>query len=626
MSHGARQERSTEDRQTTLAFVCEQTPTSAAERRVTGERIRTMVSHAKTENVLAVVFACAGALVLWGTVEHTRLYLWCAIMLLPALAREFVRRAYERTAVDIRDSVHPAWARRLGACSAAAGAAWGGVVLLLPAAADAPGVVMTLIALHVAHVAVASGLQAAYLPALLAFVLPSTLAFLLLVSGASDPGFVRQAASLLVAAGIVSAISARRNARSLVTSIARRFEHEETAVRLVTERDRAELAMLAKNRFLAAASHDLRQPLHAIGLYAGSLSRRLDADDTDGVLDKMQRSIGALSALFDGILDVSRLDADAMESAPRPVPLDPLLQRLECEYGMQAHAKGLSLKVDTRTDLIAHVDPTLLERVLINLIGNAIKFTETGEVAVTVRREDGGLSLSVRDTGCGIPEADRERVFSEYRQLQDTDRAGCGGRGLGLAIVRRLCPLMGGSIELHSSAGRGSEFVVSIPRSVVDDAAVMTDRARLADAPLWCRSALVIDGEQAILDGTRRILSHLGCRSVTARTTEEALRRHAGTRGRDAPDVLIVDVGLRGGDSGLEAVRRIRETFDADIPALLTTGDSACRYAAGRPTGRVRLLHKPCTPDRLREELIKLGTRGGERIARRSRPEVATAP
>ena len=448
------------DRPTGQALLAGREAATLATRCVTGERVRLLVAAGLGERVATALLAPLAALALYPAVAMMPLALWLVATMSIGAVRLSLERAYARTPADIRDSSHPRWARRFTACALASGLAWSALATLLPSAAD-PRIV-PLLAVHAACVVLVSGRLASWLPAAVGFVAPSTLAFAAVVSLRADAALAGLAC-LPIAVGVVSLLGAQRNASALLDSIRRRVRHEEENVRLAADRDRAELAERAQRQLLAAACHDLRQPVYAMNLLGGVLRSRLGDEAADGTVGKLRQSIAALSALLDGVLDTSATEAGAAEIGSRSTTLEAVLRRVERVHDIQAREKHLSLAFDAPADLRIHVDPTMLERVLTNLVGNAIKFTERGGVTVSARAVGARVSLSVRDTGRGIPPAECERIFSAYHQVRPEDRGCRDGRGLGLAIVRQLCARMNVPIALHSLPGEGSEFRLSLP-------------------------------------------------------------------------------------------------------------------------------------------------------------------
>ena len=340
-------------------------------------------------------------------------------------------------------------------------------------------------------------------------------------------------------------------------------------------RHAAEEASLSKSRFLAAASHDLRQPLHTLMLFS-SLLERGNADNRQQFVQHIQSAAASLDKLFSGLLDLSKLDAGAVSAAVTEVGIHTLVEPVVGELSAAAAQKGLSLHMRIDEALVVRTDPFLFERVLRNLIDNAIKYTERGEVEVATIVEGTRVRLSVRDTGSGIPEADRERVFDEFHQLRNANRAPERGSGLGLAIVRRLCDLLGHRIELRSGIGVGSTFTIDLELA---DGPVMLSEAARADAVRGSVSAvapdsldvLVLDDDPRVRVAMTEMLRAWRCRPHVFETTEAMLETLAGWQG-EPPAALIADYRLGGQGDGFDAIARARTRFPV-LPAAIVTGD-----------------------------------------------------
>ncbi len=359
-------------------------------------------------------------------------------------------------------------------------------------------------------------------------------------------------------------------------------------------------ANLAKSRFLAAASHDLRQPLHALGLFVGALAPRVRDPEAAGILDKIRRSTDQLEELFNAVLEVSKLDAGVVQAEIRDVPLAPLFAQLADELGPEAERKGLALRV-AATRAVVRSDPLLLARIVRNLVLNAIRYTEQGRVLLGCRRAGGALRIEVWDTGPGISEADRAEVFREFKRL-DAGAAKAEGAGLGLAIVERLCRLLGHTLELRSAPGAGSVFRVTAARgrAPLRSARIGGD---VAGSPLAGRTILVVDDDPAIREAMRELLSSWGC-AVLAAGSGASARAVLATLAR-APDVLVVDYALAG-ETGLDVVDQIRGRLGRAVPAVIVTGDTSPDVLAATGARGLPVLSKPVPPARLRAALVGL--------------------
>jgi len=361
----------------------------------------------------------------------------------------------------------------------------------------------------------------------------------------------------------------------------------------------AETANRAKTRFLASASHDLRQPIHALSLFSGSLLLRPMDARTAAIAEQIDKAVKSLASQLDALLDISRLDAGVIERSISSVDLPALLSQLVDEFQPQADRKGLRLTLQGLSGSVVRTDPMLLQRILRNLLSNAIKYTEQGSVDLSVEPLDDKLRISVSDTGPGIPESEQERVFEEFYQLNNPERDRSKGLGLGLAIVRRLTELLDIDLKLASVPGRGSRFSVEIP--VTRSPGLPAAEEAVPAGPLWRHvQVLVIDDEEAIRLGMQTLLEEMGFTVETAASTAAAVEKVRGF----TPSIVLADFRLRGEDNGIRTIRALRETWP-ELPALLISGDTAPdRLREARDAG-VELLHKPVNAMTLRESILK---------------------
>jgi CheY-like chemotaxis protein/two-component sensor histidine kinase len=373
-----------------------------------------------------------------------------------------------------------------------------------------------------------------------------------------------------------------------------RFENLDLIKMLQTQKEIAESASVAKSKFLAAASHDLRQPLHALSLFSSALSERIKYPEVRAIVDNIELSVAALEDLFNALLDISRLDAGIILPKLQHFRIKGLAERLIAEFATQAQRKGLNFQIDG-PDAIAYTDPTLLETMLRNLISNAIRFTAHGSVKVVWMIEGAQLLIEVLDTGIGIPVEDREKIFIEFSQLDNTERDRNKGMGLGLAIVKRLAILLQCTIHLQSSVGFGSVFRLSIPKG--DNSLIVNDSRSLKqlieNEPRLL--VLVIDDEVPIREAMTALLGNWGHDVVAAGSLANALQVIKRT-----PDAIIADYRLREGETGIEAIHRIHEIWGSDIPSLIVTGDTAPELLLEAQSSGIAFMHKPVYPAKLR--------------------------
>jgi signal transduction histidine kinase/CheY-like chemotaxis protein len=375
--------------------------------------------------------------------------------------------------------------------------------------------------------------------------------------------------------------------------------------RKVDERTRElELANLAKSRFIAVASHDLRQPLHALGLFVGQLKGHVRSSEGHRLVERIDGAVVNMNELFAALLDISKLDAGVLVPNLTEFPIAHLLKRMDATFAAAARAKGLRLRV-VSTRLFVRSDVVLLERILQNLVSNAVRFAANGGVVVGCRRRGGGLRLDVLDSGPGIPKERQRDVFGEFTQLDGPHQDRQRGLGLGLAIVDRLSRLLDHKIELTSTPGKGSRFSILVP--LAPGRAEMAPPLSLPQASLELlvgKVALIIDDDAMNLESLGGLLASWGCRVATAATGEEALARIAAAE--FVPDVIISDYHLANGASGDEVIARLRDCVGRSVPAFLMSGDTSPDALREARASGFQLLHKPVPPMKLRLVLNQL--------------------
>jgi signal transduction histidine kinase/DNA-binding NarL/FixJ family response regulator len=362
-----------------------------------------------------------------------------------------------------------------------------------------------------------------------------------------------------------------------------------------------EEANLAKSRFLAAASHDLRQPLHALNLFIAQLRTEKDQAEKDMVIARIDAAVAAMNELFNALLDMSRLDAGVLVPSISEFPVDELLKRIEMTFTAAAREKDLRLRVVSNSAWVRS-DFILLERILLNLVSNAVRYTPAGGIVVGCRRRAGILQIEVWDSGIGIPEDQQRTIFGEFHQLSTAKQDRRGGLGLGLAIVDRLCRLLDYPIEVSSRLGRGSRFVISVPLTAPLKLPEHMPHAAMDQA--MGKSVVVVDDDVLVLDGMRGVLKSWGCSVVTATSEDTALAVLSEIE--RPPDIIISDYRLSDGKTGFDVIECIRRAFGTPIPAFLISGDTAPeRLREARASGYY-LLHKPVQPITLRSVISQL--------------------
>ncbi|MFM9970683.1 MAG: hybrid sensor histidine kinase/response regulator [Burkholderiales bacterium] len=362
----------------------------------------------------------------------------------------------------------------------------------------------------------------------------------------------------------------------------------------------AEEANLAKSKFLAAASHDLRQPIHAQGMFLEALALSQLGAEEKKLLDRALAAGAATREMLNTLLDFSRIDAGVIAPQPRVFALQPLLHKLEVELAMQANAKGLVYR-SRDSDAAVLSDPALVELILRNLVTNAIRYTENGGVLVGCRRRGEKLLVEVWDSGIGIAPEHQGEVFREFHQLGNAERDRAKGLGLGLAIAKGLATRLGETLTLASRPGRGSVFRLSLPLSREVPQAVAPTHTPDA-AKLRGLRVLVIDDDQGVRTGMMSLLESWGCDCQAADSAAEALA----LADKRAPQLVISDYRLRERATGAEVIRALRERHGADLPALLITGDTGPDRLREAQASGLPLLHKPVPAETLHRQILDI--------------------
>lgn len=372
---------------------------------------------------------------------------------------------------------------------------------------------------------------------------------------------------------------------------------------LVEKSRQLESANQYKSHFLASASHDLRQPLHALNLFVAQLRTETRTTKRDRLVARIDAAVNAMNELFEALLDMSRLEAGILEPHLSDFPIQRVLERIEATFGDTAAQKALGLSV-VPSSVQVRSDPVLLERILMNLVSNAVHHTSHGGIVVGCRRRGGRLRIDVCDSGPGIPKAQQQNIFGEYFHLEDSGPEPAGGFGLGLAIVDRLGRLLDHDIGLDSRPGRGSRFSVTVPRSASGLDVAGTHTAPEIVDPVRGKLVVVIDDDPFVVEGMDGLLSNWGALLVSADSGETALVELSKLDQR--PDLIIADYRLANGMTGVQAIERLRRELGSTLPAFLISGDTAPERLRDAQERGIHLLHKPVPPMQLRAMITRL--------------------
>ena len=404
----------------------------------------------------------------------------------------------------------------------------------------------------------------------------------------------------------LTGLQARTADRATRRSIALKLENDRLVNQLRAESQRALAAQEAaeqadrdKSRFLAAASHDLRQPLHAMGLFLESLQRSPLNDHQRTVLGHAHAASGAAAEMLTTLLDYSRLEAGVVKVRPDAFAVQPLLTALEQEFGVQADTAGLVYRT-RETSAAAFADRSLVGLVMHNFISNALRYTARGGVLIACRTRGKRLALEVWDTGAGIPQSQWDNIFKEFHQLGNPERDRRKGLGLGLAIVQRLAREMKTSVEVLSHPGRGSVFRLWLDRwqgALEDDTTPAPDAGSLRGLKV-----LAIDDDEAVRTGMQSLLHSWGCLCITAESSADALECLEDI----TPDLIITDFRLRHEETGKQVLQALRAYLGTPVPAIILTGDTSPQRLRDAQSTSALLLHKPVSTGQLRNAMVQL--------------------
>ncbi|BDG73491.1 protein-glutamate methylesterase [Roseomonas fluvialis] len=385
-------------------------------------------------------------------------------------------------------------------------------------------------------------------------------------------------------------------------------ERRLAAQRLEEAKRQAEFANGVKSRFLAAASHDLRQPLQTLTLLQGLLAKSAQGEKAHGLVTRLGETLSAMSGMLNTLLDINQIEAGTIRPEILHFPVNGLLERLRSEFAYHADAQKLGFHV-VPSSLVIASDPQLLEQILRNLLSNALKYTRQGKVLLGCRRREGQLRIEVWDTGIGIPDSERQAVFEEYHQLDNAARERGRGLGLGLSIVRRMAELLGHRITVRSWPGKGSVFAIEVD---LPPAAPIAPPERMADtrpgqvtAPDGrCGSILLVEDDPDLRDALRIFLEDEGHRTLSAPDGSVALDLVA--QGAIRPDLILADYNLPGGMTGVEVTKTLRNRLRHEVPAIILTGDISTTTLRDIQLPRSVQLHKPVRLEDLARSILDL--------------------
>jgi signal transduction histidine kinase len=572
-----------------------------AEAHILREQLRLLLDNVVSSTLPVVLLSLMMIATLANDSNVMLLLLWFAVVVTTKLASFVVARRYQVAAIPLVQGQR--LASLIVTFYTINGLAWGALPWVALDTASPAGRVIIL-AVMAGTIGSAMAQTSLVLPVFMAFATTTLGLVMVKLLLMDDP--VYRVLSVAIALYFFSLLSlARNNASASLAAITLHFENTELLEQLriktgvaETARREAERANLDKSKFLAAASHDLRQPVHAQGLFLSVLARSTLTAPQRELVDNIRKSSDASSEMLNTLLDFSRIEAGVIKPQLQRVPLQPLLNKLEAELAPQADAKGLVYR-SRESRFAVYSDPALLELILRNLISNAIRYTDHGGILVGARRRGPLVLLEVWDTGIGIEAGQQQEVFREFHQLGNPERDSRKGLGLGLAIVEGLAHTLNYPLSLASVPARGSVFRLMLP---LDGETIRTVQTAISLPMIGTLNArvLIIDDEEAVRVGMLYLLRDWGCECQAAESIEEALAIVQSW----SPEVIVSDYRLREQRTGSEAIRAVRAALGQELPALLITGDTAPERLREAEASGVPLLHKPVSANELYQTMV----------------------
>jgi signal transduction histidine kinase len=558
----------------------------------------------------------------WNIAPHSSVYLWVGLILVASLVRVFVYQKYKQR-INVLHLEKLKWIVIIS--SAFSGIVYGmaGIIFFSETLFEYQ---VLLLCLLLGLTAVSSFTLSIYMPSYFVFSPLTLLPITLKLMTMGDKLYLSLAIMLVIFLIALSLFNIKLN-KNFKRSLMLRFENldlikqlEEQKTQLQEQKDEAERANQAKSKFLAAASHDLRQPLYSLSLFTSILDEMTKDEKTRKIIEKINMSVDSLKGLFDALLDISKLDAGVIVAKKDSLSLKPLFNKLANSFDLAASEKGLLIHWPENCYNVISEDK-LLEQILRNYIENAIRYTEEG--SITVQCEEKGeeegeqgnnrVVIRVTDTGIGIEQAELHNIFNEFHQVGNAERDRKKGLGLGLAIVDRTAKLLGHEISVISKPGAGSTFSIAIEQadSTVDglNAPKLLPHAHdpLAQGDSANNSAMyvaIVDDEENIREGLIELLQLWNYRTIAAASSAELMALLA--KSDNKPDVLITDFRLRDNQTGMDVIAAVKAHYQQDIPVLIVTGDTDKERIEQMNAGHHQVLYKPVSTAKLRAFLLSI--------------------
>jgi len=558
--------------------------------RVLSEQLDLIAQQIKPILVIVLVISCLTAFTLWSIVPHNILLSWLVLINFPSLLRLTLFYVQQNHKIDLM----PLSAINIF-LAAFSGTVWGAVGFFFPVYGDATVLLFITVVLFGVTSGAVPGLSS-FVPCYFAFAIP-------VMSGLAFRHFTIND-EINISAGIFCIIFLLVNLafsiviqKSLTLSIRLRFENSDLVKSLRREKDKAIAASHAKSTFLAAASHDLRQPLHAMGFFIESLKKHQTNEMQFLLLQKIERTSDNLRGQLNALLDISKIDAGIITPFISPLVLGDIFNKLRNEFTPLAQEKNIDINIMS-VSWVIESDPHMIDRILDNLISNAIRYTDNGgKILLGCRKHKDSLKIEIHDTGIGIPNHLREEIFTEYYQVNNPERNQNKGLGLGLSIVKGMCDLLHYPINVTSSVGKGTCFQITVPLSSRLPL-VTAEQDQSFEGLEKTGKIILIDDETDTLDAMSHLMRKWGHTVWPFGAAQDVLDFL--NENEFMPDIIITDFRLREKRTGVQAIGRINRYYKKNIPAIIITGDTAKdRMLQAQKSGHI-LLHKPIMPASLK--------------------------
>lgn len=583
------------------AFMTTKLLQTETDKAVAAEKIKAFFKDSNDQNLAgAVVFT----LIIWVVVEYVPTWAWLSGLLIVYAAtgaRAYLIRQYGR---DSTSKSPEQWEAGQVFFVSVAGIGWGFTNTIMSTYVSVPFQVFIAAVTSVA--AAASTLEGFSYPApSRAFIVTSLAPLTIWFYTVHDRLHLILGVMLTVFITVIL-WQATKHHYSFIDSLKLRFDNEILANKLAEQYKIAEEAGWAKARFLAAASHDLRQPIQALMIFQELIRPEIILTEKgEHYFSRSQQAVKSISNLLNSLLDISKLDSNTVKCEPQVVILENLLDEIRSEFMPLAKQKGIRLRI-VKTSICLETDPWLLGQILRNLISNALRYTHTGKVLVGCRRRQNRLAIAIWDTGIGIQEKYLRAIFGEFFQVDNKERDRQRGLGLGLAIVDRAAKLLNATVTVSSELGHGSCFTISLPlgNEITKNSINPIEKSALSNFDLQDRLVVVIENETLIRKGIHSLLENWGCKVISGES-EDDVREQIHHQNKTI-DMVISDFGLAGSNNGIDVIQNLRIHFGSDIPALLITGDTSQHAIQEANKANLKTLHKPIQPWLLQQTLTGL--------------------